>query len=1364
MVTNPYTIDFSPYSPRQDIAAPTFRETVSATLGYTYDPIMESIRARNRFGRERQEGYDPFDDLGDHALFAMDLRHATSPAHMAFLKRGIDESIQRRQVLANSSFTSQLFAGLFDPLNLVALPLGGPAVGIGRSVLRVGLGSAVIQAGVEAALIQPYDPVQSQTESMYNIAGAAMFGGAFGGVASIPITRRASALAKMRDDLVDYQKSLRQIEHISELSANDLNDLPNAVRPHESLSVEQLKSKITNLTKKQEQIELTLATKDKEDFSPVTEERDIVATELSAYRREAGIRELLDQGYTPEKLWSINKNAFTDSIFYRAVSTPFKRVLQSDTATGLMKEAMVRLGGDSGVNLMANVLGFASPLSVHQRAAVRNGEWVRANDQLIKLFREEMKLANVSVMDIDVVQAYRSVMRRDDSYGSWLRGINQKRTTKVEKLTEVEKRAIGVIDDFFKKAERELQDVGLIGSKKAIKDKLNYLNRALANIEDEIGITPQGRLLTRLESRRNNLIARRDEAQASLDNFADTDQVSIDSFLPRFWNHKAIEKDRRRFEDILRNWYFKNPTIWVLEKGKWTKKYLGTDKDAIDKRVKDTIDNILNETDPTNEASIGYGYGRSKHFRHRKLDIPNELVWDFIMQDPLAIMKTYTARIAPRLEFTKQFGNKELDDVVFDLERDMIKKGVKDKEIRKHMRDFNLMYDRIAGAVLRNPSALSQKAAYVMKEAAATNYMGSGFVAAVPEFGRIVMEHDGAVMIKAIQGLLDKDIRMKGSTEIRLSGEAIDILKGSAFARMVDDMANNVDATEFWNKARNAFYTLNGLGPITQLSKTLDGIARGHTIIERSIKLSRNEASAFEREWLARYGIDQNMAKQIARAPWQQSQNGLYLANTDEWSTSFLIPEIEGKTVKIVEANEDGTPVGIMREGVGYVPARYNWATNTIFFDRDYIEGEFFESKAWLNPRREGIKPLPDVFDSPKDWSNFVMLHEIMHTRFRPEDLGIYAEQTLKKEFTIDVETVADAEAPNVFTFSRVYTSPKKLLKELEYINLEIANQNEIITALMRSDAPPDDELLASFANNSAIRDELTKISKTEEFKQQLDIEKGLSPHLRLSQRQFLEYENKINDLAFAEYKKQNAIQQETVDTFRSALNSGILNTILAATPADRPIINDGVVFVPHHIAKRFGYKEDPKAKGYSRIENGFLALPFQFYSYTLANVNKMVGAAAHGQLKNRAVGLTTMLGLGYLSVKMRYSLSGAEFAWDEMSAQDRFARAWDSSGVTALYSDLFYQSMHTSLALGGPNITNGFLQPKFPQKESAVDAITNVAGAGPSIATDLFMGGYEFASGNYGEGAKQVVRNLPFARMWFWKDDMNAITRMWAQ
>jgi len=1260
MVTNPFTIDFSPYSPRKTAERPSFKQTLEATIGYTYDPVIEHIKGQHTFPRERQEGYDPFADLGDHGLFAMNLRHATSPAHMAHLKRGINESVERRRILANSSFLSQLGAGLFDPLNLVALPFGGPTVGFGRSAFRVGMGTAAIQTATEGFLIQPFDPMQTSTESTYNIIGAGLFGAAFGGAISIPITRRASTLRKVRDGLENYGKSVRTIENISELTADDLNNLNTLPRPHERFKPKTITSRINKLSAKEADLNAQLEQQKKGQGSALNEELQIVKQELASYKKESAVRDLLDQGYTPENLWSIADNMFTDSVLYKFVSTPMKRVLQSTTAPSLVKEYMVKLGGDSGLNLIANKLGIASPLSVYQRAAARNGEWVRAHDSLINLFREDMNLANTAVMDVDVVQSYRSVMRRDDSYGSWLRGINEKRTTKTEKLTEVEKKSISVIDDFFKKAERELEDAGLIGTKKGIADDLAYVKRSIESLTDDISKAKNARVKKRLEGRVNFLGRRQEELELSLAAFDDTARVSNDKFLPRFWNEAAIRADRTKLEDILKKWYYKNNTIWQFKKGKWSKKVLPKDDASIAKRVKSTIDNILNEADPTNEANIGFGYGRSKHFRHRKLDIPNELVWDFIMQDPLAIMKTYTARIAPRLEFRRQFGA-DLEDVAFKLEREMINKNLSEREIQRHMRDFHIMHDRIAGAVLRNPSknfisdlrnpsAMSQRIAYTLKEAAATNYMGSGFVAAIPEFGRVIMEHDGAVMIKAIQAILDKDIRMKSSKEVRLSGEAIDILKGSAFARLVDDMANNVDAPEFWNKARNAFYTLNGLGPVTQLSKTLDGIARGHTIIERSIKLSKKEATPFEIEWLARYGIDEARAKEIARAPWQETQGGLYVANTDEWSTSFLIPEVEGKTVKIIEANEDGSLVG-KSKGDRYVPAFYNPKSNTIKFDRDYIEGTMFDEKAWLSPKVKGVKALPDMFDSPKDWSNFVMLHEIMHTR-----------------------------------------------------------------------------------------------------------------SARKSKETNVQYENRINKLALEEYKRQSVIQQETVDTFRSAMNSGVLNTILAATPADRPIINDGVVFVPHHIAKNFGYKEDKTVKGYARIENGLLALPFQFYSYTFANVNKMVGAMAHGQLKNRAVGMTTMLGLGYLSVKLRYSLSGAEFAWDDMSAQDRFARAWDASGITALYSDLFYQSMHTSLALGGPNISNGILDPKFPQQPNTMDAITNVAGAGPSIATDISRGIVDFASGNYGEGAKQVVRNLPFARMWFWKDDMNAITRMWAQ
>ena len=64
MVTNPLTVDFSGFSPRREFVKPTFGQTLKASLGYTYDPIIESIKAHNQFGNEREEGYNPFEDFG----------------------------------------------------------------------------------------------------------------------------------------------------------------------------------------------------------------------------------------------------------------------------------------------------------------------------------------------------------------------------------------------------------------------------------------------------------------------------------------------------------------------------------------------------------------------------------------------------------------------------------------------------------------------------------------------------------------------------------------------------------------------------------------------------------------------------------------------------------------------------------------------------------------------------------------------------------------------------------------------------------------------------------------------------------------------------------------------------------------------------------------------------------------------------------------------------------------------------------------------------------------------------------------------------------------------------------------------------
>ena len=81
-------------------------------------------------------------------------------------------------------------------------------------------------------------------------------------------------------------------------------------------------------------------------------------------------------------------------------------------------------------------------------------------------------------------------------------------------------------------------------------------------------------------------------------------------------------------------------------------------------------------------------------------------------------------------------------------------------------------------------------------------------------------------------------------------------------------------------------------------------------------------------------------------------------------------------------------------------------------------------------------------------------------------------------------------------------------------------------------------------------------------------------------------------------------------------------------------------------------------------------------------------------------------------------------------------------------------------MALGGPDIGMGMISPKFPQKESTLDAVAGLGGSGVSITSDLVTSMGTFLSGNYGEGAKEFISNLPGARLWFLRDFVNDMSR----
>ena len=79
------------------------------------------------------------------------------------------------------------------------------------------------------------------------------------------------------------------------------------------------------------------------------------------------------------------------------------------------------------------------------------------------------------------------------------------------------------------------------------------------------------------------------------------------------------------------------------------------------------------------------------------------------------------------------------------------------------------------------------------------------------------------------------------------------------------------------------------------------------------------------------------------------------------------------------------------------------------------------------------------------------------------------------------------------------------------------------------------------------------------------------------------------------------------------------------------------------------------------------LALPFTFYTYTVGALNKVTTNYAQGTVRNPAAHFAVAMFLGYNIVKFRTP----EWAWSEMDIEDKVLRAFDFSGLAAIYSDM---------------------------------------------------------------------------------------------
>jgi len=228
------------------------------------------------------------------------------------------------------------------------------------------------------------------------------------------------------------------------------------------------------------------------------------------------------------------------------------------------------------------------------------------------------------------------------------------------------------------------------------------------------------------------------------------------------------------------------------------------------------------------------------------------------------------------------------------------------------------------------------------------------------------------------------------------------------------------------------------------------------------------------------------------------------------------------------------------------------------------------------------------------------------------------------------------------------------------------------------------------------------------------------------------------------------------LETFRTALRSGVMNRVIMGTAADKPLMMSGKTYMPMSIAKSFGLKEDKLVKGYAELEHPFLALPFTFYTYTVGALNKVTTNYAQGGVRgaNMAIHSAVAMFFGYNIVKFRTP----DYAWDQMDIEDKMLRAFDFSGLMPFHSDMFYRSLETGMAFNIENPTP--FQPKFKEDPDALGGVVSIFGAPADYSYGFVKTLQDFARGEYGEGTEQAVKQIPLIWNMFLKPYTNKLKK----
>jgi hypothetical protein len=367
------------------------------------------------------------------------------------------------------------------------------------------------------------------------------------------------------------------------------------------------------------------------------------------------------------------------------------------------------------------------------------------------------------------------------------------------------------------------------------------------------------------------------------------------AYLPRFWRLDKVLDDEagpQVLRKVLFDWFKKNPLPGAR-----------IEDEFIEARVEEAVKTILKEADSL--ATHDYEGAGAQFLNRRKIDIPNELVLDFIETDVEQLMRTYAEKFGLLNEYTRFFGEANaktaIDDVILQAARELNPASLEEgtAQLATLRGDIETLRDSVTGAIYSSDPAMMnlRRLNGLARNWATLTSMGSVAFSQIVETGRQVMVNGFGRSFGFALDMLGTPEATKGvSKELRfLTGEGIDVLLSTGLQRFVDpggpSGVGKGALGKFADKVQQAtngpFFIINGLAMLTDITKRSNLVFINQFMMEDALKLAAGKGTKKDLEKLASYGLSLEDAKKIATMPFEK-KGRVILPNVSEWPDEDL--------------------------------------------------------------------------------------------------------------------------------------------------------------------------------------------------------------------------------------------------------------------------------------------------------------------------------------------------------------------------------------------------------------------------------------------------------------------------------------------